>query len=253
MNSITFSPIKLGMPVVKPQVKAPRFGADDFITVQGNGSVRRNPDTMTIGISITEVDADKAKVETTLAAKSEAVMSAIKALNLPLELQSQFSVRREERWNQKKQEQEFVGYRGTFSLSVTEHSKKASVFPEHAAQITEAAAQNGATFNGPSYGLRNEKSAAHAALAKAAVDAFKKAQTLARALGLKISKVPQAIETGNAGHSFSAPRSFAAKAAMAESAGGGAPEGALEYAPIEVSSPTVNVRFKIEGQAKKKK
>lgn len=224
-----------------------------LVTVSGNGTVERMPDTMRLSVTLQEQGKTKGEVNEALNTKSEKLVQALKALNLPE------TVKRESRFSQvypiydysgNRRKPTVTGYQGSFSVSVVERGGKHDEFPTHAAAIKDVADSfDTATFAGPSYDISNREEAGLEALQKAVADARKKAEAIARQLGFELEEKPASVEVGS--DPYASNRGFRASASLESAAfaadGGGASAESFEIAPIQVGSEGVKVQFKIKN------
>ncbi|MBY0405496.1 MAG: SIMPL domain-containing protein [Cyanobacteria bacterium] len=238
----------------------PKFGGNT-ITVMGNGFVTKNPDVVSMSLTVQEQGATRDAVKTAVATKANAIMDAIKALNVDFDIKSGgVRVQPNYVYDRKTNEQVEKGFNGTYSLQLVEKSSDLEGLKSHAAKVNEIATANGANFQGANGSLSNRRASAASreALASAYNDAFKKATKIAKAAGFEIEAKPETIiENGSERVQQSKSngmRAFAAAASLesADASGGSVGDELFNFLPITVSAPTITVNYKIAEAAAKK-
>jgi uncharacterized protein YggE len=243
-NAVQFSPVV---------IQSPRFGqarkkADtgEFMMVQGVGTVAKTPDTMYIGMTISQNGETRDAVVTALDAKSIAMLTAIKALNKQgLQLKSQINVTPLQVWEQ--QVMVNKGFQGTFNLAVMQKGADLSDLKKTASELTDLAVSHDANFNGPNFSYSRIQEASTEALKVAAEHLTSQAKALAAAFGIRISEKPDQLVIGQPGAVNNNARhgGFAVLQSAGDSSGGGMHEDTIETSDIPISSPNVEARFKI--------
>ncbi|HZK48875.1 MAG TPA: SIMPL domain-containing protein [Thermoleophilia bacterium] len=158
----------------------------DSITVSGEGLVKAGPDEATLTI-IVETDApDAPQALDANSTQMTQVLERLKAEGLAEEsLQTaNVAVYPNRRWDPQSGEETIEGYRAQNSIRVTltDLTKVGDVFTA----ATEAGANN---ISGPEWRLADDSAAVTEALDKAFASARSKAETLAKAAGLKLGAV----------------------------------------------------------------
>lgn len=236
--------------VARPLADVRFEGQDDrTVSVTGVGTVRKDPDVMTVRVSVTENNKNRASALKMVNDKGEAIVKAIQEISgAKFNLKSGGAVVTPNyQWEENKQV--LKGYNGTFNLTIEERSAKADNFPKHAAAINEIAVNGGGNFLGVQYSLseRRASAASREALSQAYQDAHKKADRIAKSAGFTLDAQPlNVVENGSVARDNFAPKAFAAsRSMMMESAGGAdVSEDLHQYAPITVSSPTISVLYR---------
>lgn len=171
-------------------VSLPSLGATQ-LDVTGTGMVSIAPDeaTITAQVSLVERDADKAQ---SLASNEvDAMLLAIESFSLkPDSLNaSELSLLPEYRWDRATDQQQFMGFRvtRTISFTITEIDQLGAAL--------SALANAGATLiSSPVMGSSNAQDAKDEALAQAVGDAQKKLTLLANAANMSLSSITQISE-----------------------------------------------------------
>ncbi len=161
-----------------------------LITAVGGGQVSRPADRASLQVGVTMTADTAADAIDKANKKLLKVIEAIKKLELPeLVLQTQGPIVSPvyEFGTGPRQERRLVGYQSSSSLFVQMDD------PHAAGSVTDAASIAGANeFSGVTFSLRDELEAKLAAQRLATKEAAKKGETIADALGLKISGVAEA-------------------------------------------------------------
>jgi hypothetical protein len=179
-----------------PETNLPRY---TLLTASGFGEAARAPDraVVTVGVTITEKTATLAT--DALNRRIDAATRAIKATNLPgMVVQTQW-VSVSPQFNYQDQaegrEPKVVGYVASTTLRVQLDD------PASAGKVIDAAvASGGNTVQGVSFELVKRDDAEGEALAQATATARRRAEVMARALGLKITRVIEAKTGTSQGH-----------------------------------------------------
>lgn len=200
------------------------------ITATGSGSVTSNPDTATITLGVMVTAKTSVDAQDRLNRQMESVLSAIKALKLAgmtiqtqwVNLQPQYDYNKP----QKNGQPEFIGYQASNTVSI-------SVAPADAGKVIDASIDAGGNqLQGISFSLKNDASQRAGALASAAQDARAKADAIAGALGLRITRVIEA----STGVSQRQPRPMYDGAMMLKSARAEAAPTPIEAGELTVSA-----------------
>lgn len=182
-----FLPIQLVLGLL---ISAPSLAATK-LDVTGKGMVSVAPDEATITAQVSLVDRDAGKAQARASQEVDAMLAAIQLFSLkPDSLNaSELSLVPEYRWDRATEQQRFIGFRvtRTVSFTVTEIDRLGAAL--------SALANTGATsISSPVLGSSNAESARDEALAKAVEDAYKKLTLLAKAAGMSLTTITQISE-----------------------------------------------------------
>jgi len=161
------------------------------LDVTGQGMVSVAPDEATITAQVSLVDRDAGKAQGRASKEIDAMLSAIKSFPLkPDSLNaSELSLLPEYRWDRAIDQQQFIGFRvtRTISFTITDIDRLGAAL--------SALSNAGATqISSPVMGSSKAKDARNKALVKAVDDARKKLTILARAANMSLSNITQISE-----------------------------------------------------------
>ena len=161
------------------------------LDVTGQGMVSVAPDEATITAQVSLVDRDAGKAQGRASKDIDAMLSAIKSFPLkPDSLNaSELSLLPEYRWDRATDQQQFIGFRvtRTISFTITDIDRLGAAL--------SALSNAGATqISSPVMGSSKAKDARDKALVKAVDDARKKLTILARAANMSLSSITQISE-----------------------------------------------------------
>ena len=171
-------------------VSLPSLGATQ-LDVTGTGMVSIAPDEATIAAQVSLVERDAGKAQSLASKKVDAMLLAIESFSLkPDSLNaSELSLLPEYRWDRATDQQQFMGFRvtRTISFTITEIDQLGAAL--------SALANAGATLiSSPVMGSSNAQDAKDEALAQAVGDAQKKLTLLANAANMSLSSITQISE-----------------------------------------------------------
>ena len=182
-----FLPIQLVFGLL---ISAPSLAATQ-LDVTGKGMVSVAPDEATITAQVSLVDRDAGKAQVRASKQVDAMLSTIESFTLkPDSLNaSELSLLPEYRWDRATDQQQFIGFRVTRTVSFT----IAEI--DRLGAALSALANAGATLiSSPVMGSSHAQDARDEALVKAVEDARKKLTLLARAAGVSLSRITQISE-----------------------------------------------------------
>jgi uncharacterized protein YggE len=171
-------------------VSLPSLGATQ-LDVTGTGMVSIAPDEATITAQVSLVERDAGKAQSLASNEVDAMLLAIESFSLkPDSLNaSELSLLPEYRWDRATDQQQFMGFRvtRTISFTITEIDQLGAAL--------SALANAGATLiSSPVMGSSNAQDAKDEALAQAVGDAQKKLTLLANAASMSLSSITQISE-----------------------------------------------------------
>lgn len=171
-------------------VSLPSLGATQ-LDVTGTGMVSIAPDEATITAQVSLVERDAGKAQSLASNEVDAMLLAIESISLkPDSLNaSELSLLPEYRWDRATDQQQFMGFRvtRTISFTITEIDQLGAAL--------SALANAGATLiSSPVMGSSNAQDAKDEALAQAVGDAQKKLTLLANAANMSLSSITQISE-----------------------------------------------------------
>ena len=175
----------LGLLLSLPSLAATQLNAT------GRGMVSVAPDEATITAQVSLVDRDAGKAQTRASKQVDAMLSAIQSFSLkPDSLNaSELLLVPEYRWDRAAEQQQFIGFRVTRTLSFTITDL------DRLGAVLSALANAGATqISSPVMGSSNAQDAKDQALAKAVEDALKKLSLLAEAASMSLSTITEISE-----------------------------------------------------------
>ena len=188
MKKLRFSlPIELVLGLL---LSVPTLAATQ-LDVTGKGMVSVAPDEATITAQVSLIDRDAGKAQSRAAKEVDAMLSAIQSFSLkPDSLNaSELSLVPEYRWDRATEQQQFMGFRVTRTLSFTITDL------DRLGTVLSALANAGATrISSPVMSSSNAHGAKDQALAKAVEDAHKKLSLLAKAAGMSLSTITEISE-----------------------------------------------------------
>ena len=171
-------------------ISAPSLAATQ-LDVTGNGMVSVAPDEATITAQVSLIDSDAGKAQALASKEVDAMLSAIKPFSLkPDSLNaSELSLLPEYRWDRATDQQQFIGFRVTRTISFT----IAEI--DRLGPVLSALANAGATLiSSPIMGSSQAQDARDEALVKAVEDARKKLTLLAGAADMSLTRISQISE-----------------------------------------------------------
>ncbi len=165
---------------------------ENTITTQGQGEVHVKPDSLNVSLSVESRAATLDKARSDNSRKMQAVIQAVKALNIPnLTLETSgvniYPVQGE---YQRNQAPKIVGYQATNSLSVNVRRAGRDELAAYGSRIMDAALNAGANnVGGLNFYLDDLGSAQGQALQEAVRDARRNAEAMAQAAGVTLKGV----------------------------------------------------------------
>jgi uncharacterized protein len=192
---------------------------ETLITASGSSTLKKTPDKATISVGAAVTEKTPGAAHDKLNITMEKVVANVKGLQLPgmviqtsmLSLTPVYDYRAQ----REGEEPRITGYRASniVTVEVTD--------PKKVGPVIDAAMNGGAnSVNGISFSLSDDKDAKHEVLAAATKDARAKAEAMAGALGLRITRVVE-VNSGPVAIPYQ-PR-FGGAEMMMKSADGGAP------------------------------
>ena len=171
-------------------VSLPSLGATQ-LDVTGTGMVSIAPDEATITAQVSLVQRDAGKAQSLASNEVEAMLLAIKSFSLkPDSLNaSELSLLPEYRWDRATDQQQFMGFRVTRTISFT-----IAEIDQLGAALSALANAGATLISSPVMGSPNAQDAKDEALAKAVGDAQKKLTLLANAANMSLSRITQISE-----------------------------------------------------------
>ena len=176
--------------ILGPLVSLPSLGATQ-LDVTGTGMVSIAPDEATITAQVSLVKRDAGKAQSLASNGVDAMLSAIKSFSLkPDSLNaSELSLLPEYRWDRATDQQQFIGFRVTRTISFT-----IAEIDQLGAALSALANAGATLISSPVMGSSNAQDAKDEALAKAVGDAQKKLTLLANAANMSLSRITQISE-----------------------------------------------------------
>ena len=171
-------------------VSLPSLGATQ-LDVTGTGMVSIAPDEATITAQVSLVQRDAGKAQSLASNEVDAMLSAIKSFSLKPESlnASELSLLPEYRWDRATDQQQFMGFRVTRTISFT-----IAEIDQLGAALSALANAGATLISSPVMGSSNAQDAKDEALAKAVGDAQKKLTLLANAANMSLSSITQISE-----------------------------------------------------------
>ena len=171
-------------------VSLPSLGATQ-LDVTGTGMVSIAPDEATITAQVSLVQRDAGKAQSLASNEVDAMLLAIKSFSLkPDSLNaSELSLLPEYRWDRATDQQQFMGFRVTRTISFT-----IAEIDQLGAALSALANAGATLISSPVMGSSNAQDAKDEALAKAVGDAQKKLTLLANAANMSLSSITQISE-----------------------------------------------------------
>jgi len=171
-------------------VSLPSLGATQ-LDVTGTGMVSIAPDEATITAQVSLVERDAGKAQSLASNEVDAMLSAIKSFSLKPESlnASELSLLPEYRWDRATDQQQFMGFRVTRTISFT-----IAEIDQLGAALSALANAGATLISSPVMGSSNAQDAKDEALAKAVGDAQKKLTLLANAANMSLSSITQISE-----------------------------------------------------------
>ena len=171
-------------------VSLPSLGATQ-LDVTGRGLVSFAPDEATITAQVSLVERDAGKAQSLASNEVDAMLSAIKSFSLKPESlnASELSLLPEYRWDRATDQQQFMGFRVTRTISFT-----IAEIDQLGAALSALANAGATLISSPVMGSSNAQDAKDEALAKAVGDAQKKLTLLANAANMSLSSITQISE-----------------------------------------------------------
>ena len=175
----------LGLLVALPSLGATR------LDVTGTGMVSIAPDEATITAQVSLVQRDAGKAQSLASNEVDAMLLAIKSFSLkPDSLNaSELSLLPEYRWDRATDQQQFMGFRVTRTISFT-----IAEIDQLGAALSALANAGATLISSPVMGSSNAQDAKAEALAKAVGDAQKKLTLLVNAANMSLSSITQISE-----------------------------------------------------------
>ena len=171
-------------------VALPSLGATQ-LDVTGTGMVSIAPDEATITAQVSLVQRDAGKAQSLASNEVDAMLLAIKSFSLkPDSLNaSELSLLPEYRWDRATDQQQFMGFRVTRTISFT-----IAEIDQLGAALSALANAGATLISSPVMGSSNAQDAKDEALAKAVGDAQKKLTLLVNAANMSLSSITQISE-----------------------------------------------------------
>lgn len=171
-------------------VSLPSLGATQ-LDVTGTGMVSIAPDEATITAQVSLVQRDAGKAQSLASNEVDAMLLAIKSFSLkPDSLNaSELSLLPEYRWDRATDQQQFMGFRVTRTISFT-----IAEIDQLGAALSALANAGATLISSPVMGSSNAQDAKDEALAKAVGDAQKKLTLLVNAANMSLSSITQISE-----------------------------------------------------------
>ena len=171
-------------------VSLPSLGATQ-LDVTGTGMVSIAPDEATITAQVSLVERDAGKAQSLASNEVDAMLLAIKSFSLkPDSLNaSELSLLPEYRWDRATDQQQFMGFRVTRTISFT-----IAEIDQLGAALSALANAGATLISSPVMGSSNAQDAKDEALAKAVGDAQKKLTLLANTANMSLSSITQISE-----------------------------------------------------------
>ena len=171
-------------------VSLPSLGATQ-LDVTGTGMVSIAPDEATITAQVSLVERDAGKAQSLASNEVDAMLLAIESFSLkPDSLNaSELSLLPEYRWERATDQQQFMGFRVTRTISFT-----IAEIDQLGAALSALANAGATLISSPVMGSSNAQDAKDEALAKAVGDAQKKLTLLANAANMSLSSITQISE-----------------------------------------------------------
>ena len=168
-------------------VSLPSLGATQ-LDVTGTGMVSIAPDEATITAQVSLVERDAGKAQSLASNEVDAMLSAIKSFSLkPDSLNaSELSLLPEYRWDRATDQQQFMGFRVTRTISFT-----IAEIDQLGAALSAVANAGATLISSPVMGSSHAQDAKDEALVKAVEDARKKLTLLAEAADMSLSSITQ--------------------------------------------------------------
>lgn len=223
--------IALSLPAAAQSRGESATATENIVTANGTARVYREPDYLEIFLSVSTLKATAGDAQADATQRMEAVVKALKGLQLPGEELQTGSVDLAPRYNNQRDDAEprIVAYNASNNLRVRTSDLKA------AARIIDAGLKAGANqINSVEFGLKEYQEAREQALGQAVLAARRKAKAMAGALDLQLGPVLSVSESGGVQPFY--PNRMTANFAQAEGAFGGGGEGAFEPGKVEVTA-----------------
>ena len=171
-------------------VSLPSLGATQ-LDVTGTGMVSIAPDEATITAQVSLVERDAGKAQSLASNEVDAMLLAIKSFSIkPDSLNaSELSLLPEYRWDRATDQQQFMGFRVTRTISFT-----IAEIDQLGAALSALANAGATLISSPVMGSSNAQDAKDEALTKAVGDAQKKLTLLANAANMSLSSITQISE-----------------------------------------------------------
>jgi uncharacterized protein YggE len=171
-------------------VSLPSLGATQ-LDVTGTGMVSIAPDEATITAQVSLVERDAGKAQSLASNEVDAMLLAIESFSLkPDSLNaSELSLLPEYRWDRATDQQQFMGFRVTRTISFT-----LTEIDQLGAALSALANAGATLISSPVMGSSNAQDAKDEALAQAVGDAQKKLTLLANAANMSLSSITQISE-----------------------------------------------------------
>ena len=179
------SQLVLGLLICVPSL------ATTQLDVTGKGMVSVAPDEAIITAQVSLVDRDAGKAQARASKEVDAMLSVIKSFSLKSDSlnASELSLLPEYRWDRATDQQQFMGFRVTRTISFT-----IAEIDRVGAALSALASAGATLISSPVMGSSHAPDARDEALTKAVEDASKKLTLLARAAGMSLSSITQISE-----------------------------------------------------------
>lgn len=171
-------------------VSLPSLGATQ-LDVTGTGMVSIAPDEATITAQVSLVERDAGKAQSLASNEVDAMLLAIKSFSIKSDSlnASELSLLPEYRWDRATDQQQFMGFRVTRTISFT-----IAEIDQLGAALSALANAGATLISSPVMGSSNAQDAKDEALAKAVGDAQKKLTLLANTANMSLSSITQISE-----------------------------------------------------------
>lgn len=219
-------------------IASPAMSDERVVTVSGQGEVLVEPDNAQVSLAIMSRADQQQVAQREVDQKVDAVLRLIESLDIPKKQvnTTRVNIMPEYRWDKESSERRIIGYmvQRSIEVNLTELEKLGELM-----QRATSAGVN--QVSPPVLGASDEETRRREALARAAEDASKNAQVLARTLGAKLGPVRR-ITSSDVINQPPMPRMMMESRSAAMDAGG-----AETYTPGEIKfNASVTVEFDLE-------
>jgi len=167
------------------------------LSVNGNAEVRTSPDQAVVRLGVTQQSASAQEAQQKVNSTAESILASLRQLGIPAnDIQTSqltlYPVYTGEGVEPMRGDRpRIAGYRASNVVSVTVNKI------EQVGPVIDAGLKAGSNqVEGVNFGLRDDTAVRQQALSEAAAEAQKKADTIAKALGLRITGIQEVIEGG---------------------------------------------------------